>query len=259
MATFLFDKTIFGPVNSRRLGVSLGINLLPTNGKICSFNCVYCECGLNKDGKAGKPHLPSKNEVTNKLEAKLLEMKKNKQLPDVITFAGNGEPTIHPDFFDIITDTVKLRDKFAPNSKISVLSNALHLSKSGVKDALLMVDQNILKLDSAIQATFDLINRPQKPTSVNSVIDALAAFEGDLIIQSLFCSGTINNIPFDNSNETEIDKYLVALDTIRPKSVMIYSFSRDTPFDTLKQADNKTLLDIAKKVESLGIKAEVTG
>lgn len=259
MGTFLFNETIFGPVISRRLGVSLGINLLPNNGKICSFDCVYCECGLNKEGKVTKPKLPTREAVVDQLEAKLLEMKKNHQLPDVITFAGNGEPTIHPQFSEIIDDTICLRNKYAPDSGISVLSNALHLTKPKVAEALLKVDQNILKLDSAVQETFDLINRPQNITSVENIIDNLAAFKGDIILQTLFCSGTINNKAFDNASAMEIEHYLNALNKIRPKSVMIYSFSRDTPFDTLEQTNNAVLQKIAKKVESLGLKAEVTG
>lgn len=259
MGTFLFDKTIFGPVISRRLGISLGINLLPNNGKICSFDCVYCECGLNKEGKIAKPKLPTRKTVQHQLEVKLLEMKKKKQLPDVITFAGNGEPTIHPEFAEIINDTLALRNKFAPNSGISVLSNALHLAKPGVEVSLLKVDQSILKLDSAIQETFDLINRPQNPTFVKDVIKNLTIFKGDLILQTLFCNGRVNNQTFNNASNIEIEHYLAALDEIRPKSVMIYSFSRDTPFETLEKTSHQVLQEIARKVESLGIKAEVTG
>lgn len=258
MATFLFDKTIFGPVKSRRLGISLGINLLPNNGKICSFDCVYCECGLNKDGKAKHPKLPTRKEVADQLEQKLLEMQSTNVLPDVITFAGNGEPTLHPEFAGIIDDTIQLRDGLAPKSRVSVLSNALHLSTTGVADALKKTDQSILKLDSAIQKTFDLINKPRKYVQVKGVIESLANFRGDTIIQTLFCEGTIDGIPFNNASDTEIEAYLEALQKIQPKSVMLYTFSRDTPYDTLIRTPHETLQLIAKKVASLGIEAEVT-
>lgn len=258
MATFLFDKTVFGPVNSRRLGISLGINLLPNNGKICSFDCVYCECGLNKDGKTYQPQLPPRNKVAKELEYKLQEMTTSNALPNVITFAGNGEPTMHPEFSNIIDDTIHLRNKYAPKSNVSVLSNSMHLLKPGVSEALKKVDQSILKLDSAIQKTFELINRPQHKVSVRQIVQNLSDYKGKTIIQTLFCHGTINDIAFNNASSEELEAYLNALKKIEPQKVMIYTYSRDTPFQTLEKTPISTLQFIAKKVSSLGIEAEVT-
>ncbi len=258
MATFLFDSIVFGPVKSRRLGTSLGINLLPTNGKICSFDCVYCECGLNKDGKTASPHLPSQTEVKSALEAKLSEMTAKGEVPDVITFAGNGEPTLHPEFYSIIQDTVRLRNQYFPKAKVSVLSNAMHLQKQSVIDGLAMADNRILKLDSAVQQTFNTLNRPQKPTSTETIVELLASLPFSFILQTLFCKGSAEGIHFDNTTTDEVDKWLEAVKKTSPASVMIYTFSRDTPLDTLEKASNDFLQATANQVRSLNIPVELT-
>ena len=154
----LFDKVIFGPIRSRRLGLSLGVNLLPPTSKVCNFNCIYCECGWNTHDR--KPPLNSREEVAEALRAKLCEMAAEGECPDVITFAGNGEPTIHPDFEAIIDDTLALRDELSPSARVSVLSNATMLHRQSVCRALAKVDNNILKLDSAFDATARLMNGP---------------------------------------------------------------------------------------------------
>jgi wyosine [tRNA(Phe)-imidazoG37] synthetase (radical SAM superfamily) len=260
MATFLFDDIIFGPVKSRRLGVSLGINLLPTKRKICNFNCIYCECGWTKNIEKAVSHLPSREEVCKALEHKLAEMSEKGQNPDVITYAGNGEPTLHPDFSGIIDDSIALRNKYFPKAKIAVLSNATTITNPAIKAALLKVDQNILKLDSAFDATIKLHNKPGAVLNVTELIENLAGFNGKVIIQTLFLRGKHDNVNIDNTTPLEIDAWVKAIEKIRPSEVMIYTISRDTPEGAeLQKIPVRDLQDIAKKVESLGIKAQVSG
>lgn len=260
MSTFLFDEIIFGPVKSRRLGVSLGINLLPVNRKICNFDCIYCECGWNSDGAGVKGSLPGREDVFTALDKRLAEMKKKNEAPDVITFAGNGEPTIHPDFPAIIDDTIILRNRYFPAAKIAVLSNATTISKPEIRTALLKIDQNILKLDSAIGTTVNLHNQPGTEINTEELINNLAAFNGNLIIQTLFLRGTYKGSVVDNTTPMEIDAWLGALRKINPSEVMIYTISRDTPEGgDLKKVPYKKLREIATSVEALGIPTQVSG
>ncbi|MCK9411854.1 MAG: hypothetical protein M0Q53_06110 [Prolixibacteraceae bacterium] len=249
MATFLFDKTIFGPLISRRLGISLGINLLPNDSKLCSFDCIYCECGWNPDRKKQQVHLPLRHDIQMQLKQKLFEMCAESKLPDVITFAGNGEPTMHPDFAAIIDDTIQLRNEISPQSKIAVLSNATMLHKSAVVEALKKVDDNILKLDSGILETILLLNKPVGKFDLMKLIDHLRKFDGRLIIQTMFLKGTFNGIPFDNTTEPEIENWIILLKQVQPKSVMIYSVARDTPADNLIGIELQKLEEIGRKVK----------
>lgn len=260
MATFLFDEIIFGPVRSRRLGVSLGINLLPLNRKICNFNCIYCECGWTSD-YGGKPsNLPSRSEVRSSLENKLAEMKENNQAPDVITYAGNGEPTLHPEFPGIIDDSIALRNKYFPKARIAVLSNSTTLEKPEIRKALLKVDQNILKLDSAFDSTINLHNQPNRKIIAADLIEQLKKFEGKLVIQTLFLRGEFRGSRIDNTTPEELKEWLNALSAIRPQEVMIYTISRDTPEGgKLEKVSLKELKEIAEKVAALGIKTQVSG
>jgi len=260
MATFLFDDIIFGPVKSRRLGVSLGINLLPTKRKICNFNCIYCECGWTHDIEKAISHLPSRDQVYKALELKLLEMTVTRKAPDVITYAGNGEPTLHPDFPGIIDDSISLRNKYFPKSKIAVLSNSTTIKDPLIKSALLKVDMNILKLDSAFESTLKIFNQPRIPVKIEELIENLVSFNGKVIIQTLFLRGLYNNIVIDNTTQQEIDAWLKAIKRIRPSEVMIYTISRDTPEGSqLKKVPVRELRRIAELVESLGIKTQVSG
>jgi len=260
MSTFLFDEIIFGPVKSRRLGVSLGINLLPVKRKICNFNCIYCECGWTKDIEKAVTKLPGREEVYNALDKKLSEMKVKGQSPDVITYAGNGEPTLHPEFPEIIDDSITLRDKHFPKAKIAVLSNSTTIDNPLIKAALLKVDMNILKLDSAIDSTVKIHNQPRGKYNVEKVIDDLTAFNGKVIIQTLFLRGLYNDIVIDNTTPAEISAWLKAIERIKPSEVMIYTISRDTPDGgTLNKVTEKELKEIAALVEKLGIKTKVSG
>ena len=260
MSTFLFEDIIFGPVKSRRLGVSLGINLLPTKRKICNFNCIYCECGWTPDIKKAVSHLPARKDVYDALDLKLLEMKVNHQSPDVITYAGNGEPTLHPDFPGIIDDSIILRDKYFPEARIAVLSNATTITNPLIKSALLKVDMNILKLDSAFDSTVKIHNQPRVDVKVEELIKNMISFNGKLIIQTLFIRGVYNDKVIDNTTPVEINAWLKALERIRPSEVMIYTISRDTPKDAqLIKVPAGELREIAALVESMGIKTQVSG
>ncbi len=258
MSTFLFDKIIFGPVTSRRLGISLGINLLPTDRKLCSFDCIYCECGFNPDKNVAKAELPSSKIVKEKLKRTLQKMSNEEQLPDVITFAGNGEPTLHPEFAEIIDNTIELRNKFAPKAKIAVLSNASKISSEKVFNALLKIDDNIQKLDSGIEETICLLDRPVGPFSLQKTVEGLKRFEGQVTIQTLFVKGNFKNKTIDNTTPQEVEAWLKLIKDIAPKEVMVYTIDRDTPVKTLEKITKEKLEEIAQKVRELGIKTQVS-
>lgn len=258
MSTFLFGEIIFGPVASRRLGVSLGINLLPRNRKLCSFNCIYCECGLNPGKDAPSPKLPSRKQVATQLEKQLQEMQRDGKLPDVLTFAGNGEPTLHPDFAAIIDDTIELRGRYCPQARIAVLSNATRLHQSAVFEALLKVDDNIQKLDSALEDTVQLLDQPQGRFSLTDTVARLQKFKGRVTIQTLFLKGHYQGQSINNTTEEEVQAWLQLLQQIAPREVMIYTIARDTPIPTLEKADSTTLHAIADRVKALGIKTQVS-
>lgn len=251
----LFDTIIFGPIKSRRLGVSLGVNLLPQHGKICSFDCIYCECGLNADGREDT-QLPTRQQVRKALEEKLIAYKQAGGEPiDTFTFAGNGEPTLHPDFKEIVLDTQKLRNQYYPDAKISVLTNAWQLDKPAVLEGLLQVDNAILKLDSAIPSTLLNMNRPVSPTfSMDTLIEQLASFRGQCIVQTMFLRGA----GVDNTTPAEIEAWLGALKRIQPALVQLYSIDRKVPIEGLEHVGEEELKAIAAKVKKIGLKTLVT-
>ncbi len=254
----LFDQIIFGPIHSRRLGLSLGVNLLPIDAKICSFDCIYCECGFNTNFQESP--IPTRQQVRETLEAKLIEMAAGGQIPDVITYAGNGEPTLHPEFESIIDDTIELRNRLCPTAKVSVLSNSTRIHKPHVFAALNKVDNNILKFDSAIDRTMKLIDRPVgKHINVAWFIDHLKKFEGRLIIQTMFLRGEFEGETFDNTTDVEVEAWLNALEEIRPQQVMIYSLDREAPTQTLQKATLEELNLIAEKAREKGFDVSVAG
>ncbi|MBE6190653.1 MAG: radical SAM protein [Rikenellaceae bacterium] len=255
--TALFEDVIFGPVRSRRLGLSLGVNLLPVHAKLCSFDCIYCECGWNAE-RRGEMRFNTREEVRTKLEEVLQRMVGEQTPPDVITFAGNGEPTMHPDFEAIIDDTIALRDRLCPSAKISVLSNATQLHREEVCRALRRVDNNILKLDSAFDETVKCINQPrQAHYTVRGVVDAMKRFEGQMILQTMFLRGEYKGVVIDNTSREEVEAWLRLVEEIRPRQVMIYSLDRDTPCETLHRVAREELQEIARQVEALGIPCSV--
>lgn len=257
MATFLFDDIIFGPVKSRRLGASLGINLLPTTGKFCNFNCIYCECGWSS-GSDLKIRFPSREEIRNRLEEKLLQIHASKTSLDRITFAGNGEPTMHPDFPGIISDTIGIRNRIAPGVKIAVLSNASQLDNPEIFDALGRIEMNILKLDSANEQTVKLMNQPPPGYRVERVIEGMMRYGGRFILQTLFLTGEFKGILVDNTKEEEVKSWLEVVKNVKPEMVMIYTIARETPIQTLQKIKPEILDKIAGEVRKLGIPVQVS-
>lgn len=256
MSTVLYPSPIFGPIKSRRLGISLGINLLPADGKICTFDCIYCECGYNKDFRPHNSFI-KRNIVKIELEKKLQKMTQQNISPDVLTFAGNGEPTLHPQFEEIVGDTMALRDTYFPSAKISVLSNATQILKPSVFRALCKVDNNILKLDTVDFQYIQLVNQPSCVYNIDQLINCMKQFNGHLIIQTMFLKGTYNNICVDNISDFYVKPWLDVLKQIKPEQVMIYTIDRETPDHDLKKASPEELDAIALKVRRQGIKVSV--
>jgi len=274
MSTIIYPSPIFGPVHSRRLGLSLGINLLPADGKVCSFDCIYCECGFNADHRPTQP-MPTRDSVAESLEQKLKEMTAEGRLPDVLTFAGNGEPTFHPHFAEIIDDTIRLRDLYCPEAKVSVLSNSTMIHRQQVHDALMRVDNNILKLDTVAPIYINKVDRPNVGFDVEQVIGRMKAFNGHLIIQTMFMRGTItmdergglisgnevigpkkdnfSTVNVDNTGEEYVGPWLEAVKGIKPRQVMVYTIDRETPAAGLEKASREQLDAIRDRVIQLGI------
>ena len=258
MQTVLFTSTIFGPIHSRRLGTSLGVNLMPADGKVCSFDCLYCEAGFNAQGP-GTKGIPPRTEVARLLEDKLAEMRNQNLHLDVITFSGNGEPTLHPDFNGVVDDVLLLRDKYYPEAKVSVLSNATRLQSTGVVEALRKVDNNILKLDSALDETVKIIDRPVSPEyRVADVIEGMKQFDGQCIVQTMMLRGEHNGVTIDNTTDCEIEALINACKDIAPREVMLYSIDRKTPAEHLVKVQRDELEKIAQRFIDAGLKVQVS-
>lgn len=258
MQTVMFTETIFGPIHSRRLGTSLGVNLSPRDGKVCTFDCLYCEAGFNAQG-SGKAGLPTRDEVSRLLRHRLIGLLDEGVSLDVITFSGNGEPTVNPHFPEIIDDTIALRDEFFPQAKVSVLTNSTMLHRPAVVEALRRVDNAILKLDSAIDATIDILDRPvPKEFCAAEVIERLAAFGPKAIIQTMITRGNHDGREFDNSTDSEIEALIEAYRRIAPREIMLYSLDRPTPELSLQKVDRDTLNRIAARITAAtGIPVQV--
>ncbi|TRX59418.1 radical SAM protein [Fulvivirga sp. M361] len=259
MPTFLFDSVVFGPIKSRRLGDSLGLNLLSTTAKICNLDCIYCECGWSNN-HADKDKFVNQKTLKIVLEKILTRLVKCGRTLDYITFAGNGEPTLHPHFEEIVDDVVALRDEWVPKAKIAVLSNATTLKKASVMRGLKKVDSRILKLDVGSDEYFQLINKPIGEISLDELChDLQEAFNGDFCIQSMFIKGEINGRLVDNTTPEEVRQWIEKLAVIKPKEVMLYSIDRDTALSSLTKVSEEELLAIADKVRTLGLATSVTG
>lgn len=254
MSTSIYPSPIYGPIHSRRLGISLGINIMPADGKICSFDCIYCECGYNAQRRTHSRY-PSVEVVTEALENKLIDLHQEGVHPDVLTFAGNGEPTGNPHFAAIIDATIRLRDTYCPSAKISVLSNSTFIDRPAVHEALIKVDNNILKLDTADATFINLLDRPQQPSyDVCKIIEQLKAFNGHCIIQTIFLKGTTDEgVSIDNTTDHYVTPWLEAVREIAPQAVMIYTIDRETPCHSLLKATHEELDSIRDRVEALGI------
>jgi wyosine [tRNA(Phe)-imidazoG37] synthetase (radical SAM superfamily) len=237
------------------MGLSLGVNLLPTDHKFCNFNCIYCECGLNEQvPKNYVPHLPSHKEVIEHLAVSLQTVE---QKPDAITFAGNGEPTIHPEFAEIIHDVIVLRNTHSPQSEVVVLTNATQLHKPHILSALQEVDRCMFKLDSAIPETIAAINQPAQRDYLENFVHNIQAFKGKKIIQTMFLRGTVCGKTIDNTTDTEIDALIALYKKLRADEVFVYSIQRDTPLP-LKTVSHEELSSIAQKIQAAGIVVRIS-
>lgn len=257
MSTIIFPSPIFGPIHSRRLGVSLGINLLPGDGKICTFDCIYCECGFNAEHRSHTP-LPTRTEVACALERQLAKMRDENTPPDVLTFAGNGEPTLHPQFADIIEDTIALRNRYFPQAKVSVLSNSTMIMRDTVFEALKLVDNNILKLDTVNTEFIRIADRPNAAFDLNRIIDRMREFNGHAVIQTMFLKGVLNGRDIDNTGADYVLPWIETLKYIAPREVMIYTIDRETPQKGLIKATREELDHIVAQIQAVGIKASAS-
>jgi len=258
MSTMLFDTIVYGPVRSRRLGCSLGINLSPCDGKRCTFDCIYCECGLNRD-RSTLTASPNVESVIKALTIKSIQMQQEGVCPDVITFSGNGEPTMNPQFSQIIDAVIELRNKKLPKTKIAVLSNSTMLNKEGVIESLLKVDEALMKIDAVEDKLIRLIDQPlTKDFNTEKLISHLCRFNGKLIIQTMFLKGKYNGYIVDNTEDKHVDKWCEALQLINPYKVMIYTIDRETPVSTLQKVTMSELENIAQKVRALNIPVSVS-
>lgn len=255
--TVIYPSPIFGPVHSRRLGVSLGINLLPADGKFCSFDCVYCECGFNADHR---PHakLPTREEVRRALEERLTLMAAEGPTPDVLTFAGNGEPTAHPDFPAIMEDTLALRDRFFPNARVSVLTNGTHIDRPAVHEALMRVDNNIVKLDTVDADYIAAVDRPTGRYDLQNLMECMRRFNGHCIIQTMFMKGSVDGRSVDNTGDRFVKPWIEAVKRIAPSRVMIYTIDRETPAHGLQKASHEELDRIVDLLRAEGIEASAS-
>lgn len=244
----LFGEIAYGPIHSRRLGTSLGMEIMPLAHKLCTFNCVYCECGWNE--KILHPQLPTREEVRAALEAKLSVL----DCPlDVITFSGNGEPTLHPEFLGIMEDTCALRDRYCPKAKVSVLSNSTQLGRPDVVKALRLCDNRILKLDAATDEMMRRIDLPvNEHLTVRTIIDWLAQFDGDFTLQTCFLRGEHDGLIIDNTTPDELDAWYKAVDYLHPKQIMIYVIDRKTPEERLSKIPREEMERIAAPLFAKG-------
>ena len=253
----LFQEIAYGPIHSRRLGTSLGMEIMPLAHKLCTFDCVYCECGFNTP--VVHPVLPTREEVKEALECKLQTLTVEGVALDVITFSGNGEPTLHPDFLGIIEDTCALRDTYYPHAKVSVLSNSTQLGRADVVSALRLCDNRILKLDSAIDRTMRLIDQPVNASlTVAQIEQYLSVFNGDFTLQTCFLRGEYRGEKIDNTTAEELRAWYEAVERLAPKQVMIYVIDRATPVKTLEKISKAEMEQIAAPLRAKGIDVVVS-
>lgn len=248
------EEIVFGPIHSRRLGSSLGINLLPEKGKLCNFDCIYCECGWNKDGHGDKT-LPDAARLEYALETKLSECASSGVAIDSITFSGDGEPTLNPDFPEIIDITIRLRDKYFPSAVVSVLSNATMIGKPDVFDALRKVDNPILKLDAPTDELVRRINQPQGNYHVADVVNALRKFDGDFVLQTMF----LRTEGFDSSSPEVLDGWMDIVRDLRPREIMVYTLDREAPQKGLVKFSVEEMDALTRPLVDEGFKVQVRG
>lgn len=249
-----FDDIVFGPIFSRRLGSSLGVNLLPSKGKLCNFDCVYCECGWNKDGR-GDHRFPTLDEIRQALHEKISNAAAEGVNIDSITFSGNGEPTMHPDFPQVIDVTLRLRDEFFPNAKVSVLSNATMIGRKPVADALMKVDNPILKIDASSDELIEKINKPVGAYRLSEVVEALKGFDGQFVLQTMF----LRSPEFDTAAPEALAAWMDIVRELKPREVMVYTIDRETPDKSLAKYTVEEMGEMVKPLIEEGYKIQIRG
>lgn len=249
-----FDDIVFGPIVSRRLGSSLGVNLLPTKGKLCNFDCVYCECGWNKDGISDKL-FPSLADIEAALEKKMSKAISDGLHIDSVTFSGNGEPTVHPDFPAVIDVTLRLRDKYFPQAKVSVLSNATMIGRPAVFEALRRVDNPILKIDASSDELIQQINKPMGRYVLAEVVRDLKRFDGNFILQTMF----LKSPDFDTTTPEAIQAWIEIVREIRPREIMVYTIDRETPDKRLEKYTVEQMTGFVQPLLDDGFKIQIRG
>ncbi len=250
----LREETVFGPIHSRRLGSSLGINLLPTKGKLCNFDCIYCECGWNADGTADR-RLPTATQVRSLLEEKLRQCAADGTPIDSITFSGDGEPTLNPEFPQIVRDTVELRNRFFPGAVVSVLTNATRICRPEVAEALHLVDNAILKLDAPTDALAAVINQPRAEYHVESIVGDMERFGHDFVLQTMFLRAP----GFDSSSPEVLGPWMDIVRRLRPREVMVYTLDRPTPAEGLQKFTAAEMQALVQPLIDEGIKIQIKG
>ncbi len=249
-----FDDIVFGPIFSRRLGSSLGVNILPSKGKLCNFDCVYCECGWNKDGIAERK-FPLLEDVEAALEEKMSKAASEGVPVDSITFSGNGEPTMHPDFPQIIDATLKCRDRYFPDAKVSVLSNATLIGRPAVAEALMRVDNPILKIDASSDELIGMMNKPTGRYRLEETIEAMMKFEGDFILQTMF----LKSPDFDTAAPEALERWMDIVRRVNPREIMVYTIDRETPDKTLQKYTVEEMTEFVRPLIEEGFKIQVRG
>lgn len=253
----LWESIAFGPIRSRRLGSSLGINLLPIVKKICSFDCVYCECGWTLDSNMDTSGFFSLEEVNQAIETKLIQCQQDKIPINSITFSGNGEPTLHPDFLAIVDNLIRLRDQYYPNAIITCLSNSTQLYRDDVREALMKIENPVLKLDAVTEELYQMINAPVQDVKVAQIIEWLKLFKGQFVLQTLFFSGKIGGVEFDNAKEPHLSQWIDVVLMLKPQKVMLYSLDRETPAENLTKLSTEEMEKIAQILRDKGIPTSV--
>ena len=249
-----FDEIVFGPIFSRRLGSSLGVNILPTKGKLCNFDCIYCECGWNKDGQSDRV-FPRYDEVATALQLRLKELSEQGIAVDSITFSGNGEPTMNPDFEMIVDKTIELRNRFFPKAKVSVLSNATLVGRKSVFEALCKVDNPIMKIDAADDELIGKINKPVGRYVLAEVIEGLKRFNGNFVLQTMF----LRSDAFDQASEDRLNAWMDIVRELKPREVMVYTIDRETPCSGLGKYTLQQMTEMVQPLLDEGFNVQVRG
>ena len=249
-----FDDIVFGPIFSRRLGSSLGVNILPSKGKLCNFDCVYCECGWNKDGIAER-RFPRLQEVEEALTEKISRAAEEGTPIDSITFSGNGEPTMNPDFPEIIDVTLRLRDRYFPSAKVSVLSNATLIGRKPVAEALMRVDNPILKIDASSDSLIRSINKPSGTYKLHEILENLRQFRGDFILQTMF----LKSPDFDTASPEALSAWIEIVRDLKPRQVMVYTIDRETPDKSLEKYTVDEMAAFVKPLTDEGFDVQIRG